>query len=271
MLRSLGLFLVALAGVIVLSGDTIRLARAPGTLRVATYNIRIGAGSATKPDLAAIPQNLARISDFLRSTDVDIILLQEVDQGTERAGRLDLPGLLAGRLGYHQAFAPALPLPGGHYGLAVLSRFLVLESRVIPLPVAPGDGFRAEKYLEPRVLQRVDLDVEGQRFCVFNTHLGLSVDQRREQWAQIGVELKQAQGACRILLGGDFNLESPDELPQEFQSWSGSEAIAPSYPVWKPEKRLDFVLVPADLKPHREWVIPVRSSDHFPVLVELRN
>jgi len=269
--RTFGLILAALAGAIVLSGDADRSTRAPGTLRALTYNSRVGAGGVIKADLTAIPQNLFRISEFLKSADVDIILLQEVDQLTERSGQRDEAAILARALGFHQAFAPAVDLPRGRYGVAVLSRFPILGSRAIPLPVTPGEEFRSEKYLEPRVLQRVDLDAEGQRFCVFNTHLGLSADQRREQWALIRAELERAQGSCQILLGGDFNLDSPDELPAELRGWSGSDSNVPTYPIWRPEKKLDAILAPAVGTPHREWVIPVRYSDHFPVLVELKN
>ena len=61
---------------------------AQSTLRIAAYNIRHGRGMDGEVDLA-------RIADVLRALDADVITLQEVDNRTERTGRVDQTAVLA--------------------------------------------------------------------------------------------------------------------------------------------------------------------------------
>ena len=99
----------------------------PGTLRVLTYNIHHGEAMDKKFDY----QRLAKVINDLSP---DIVALQEVDVGTERAGGVDQAALLGKLCRMHHAFGPAMPYQGGQYGEAILSRFPIEKVLVHPLP-----------------------------------------------------------------------------------------------------------------------------------------
>ena len=99
----------------------------------------------------------------------DVILLNEADRGMNRSGNRHVAQEIAGRLGMHMVFGPAhveltkgtdeeLSLEGENseslQGNAVLSRYPVLESRVVPLPVC----FEPYEFHEKRY---------GRRNCVW--------------------------------------------------------------------------------------------------------
>src|SRR4030095_1437701 len=87
-------------------------------IRVMTYNIHVGVGMDKKLDLQ-------RIADVINRERPDLVGLQEVDRGVERTQRKDEIVELAAMTKMEYAFAPNLNYQGGHYGVAILSRFKI--------------------------------------------------------------------------------------------------------------------------------------------------
>ena len=85
-------------------------------LRVLSYNIHHAAGTDGKLDLQ-------RIANVIQSVDPDVISLQEVDRLARRSGSVDQPSELARLTGMRVCFAENIPLQGGSYGNAILTRF----------------------------------------------------------------------------------------------------------------------------------------------------
>ena len=84
-------------------------------MKVMTYNIHHGEGTDGVIDLP-------RIAGVIRAVNPQIVLLQDVDRGTRRAGEVDQAEELAKLLGWHHVFGEAMPLEGGSYGEAVPQR-----------------------------------------------------------------------------------------------------------------------------------------------------
>jgi endonuclease/exonuclease/phosphatase family metal-dependent hydrolase len=126
--RSVGSTLIALVFT-ALSGCQAGSVRpqTPGTLRVLSYNIHHGEAMDKKFDY----QRLAKVINDLSP---DIVALQEVDVGTERASGVDQATLLGKLCKMHHAFGQAMPYQGGQYGEAILSRFSIETVLVHPLP-----------------------------------------------------------------------------------------------------------------------------------------
>src|SRR4029077_899069 len=99
----------------------------PLTLRVLTYNIHHGEGTDGRFDLS-------RLADVVTSVHPDLVALQEVDQGTERASGVSELTELARLTDMHPAFGKAMDYLGGQYGVAVLSRLPLLRAHNDPLP-----------------------------------------------------------------------------------------------------------------------------------------
>ena len=92
------------------------------TIRVLTYNIHHAEGTDGKID----PN---RIADVIRAENPDVVCLQEVDRNMTRTGGMDMPALLAARLGMNVAFGPNLEIQGGHYGNATLTHIQSSNSK----------------------------------------------------------------------------------------------------------------------------------------------
>ena len=117
----------ALVATLLLALTGVRPASAQVQVRVLAYNIHHGEGRDGRLDLE-------RLAGIIASVQPDLVALQEVDRGTERAGRVDQLAELAARLGMHATFGKTLDYQGGEYGVAVLSRWPVfgVENRSLP-------------------------------------------------------------------------------------------------------------------------------------------
>ncbi len=160
---------------------------------VATYNICHGhyAGYDWK-----------RIADLLQEAGADVVGFQEIDMFTNRTGSLDTIAALTAATGFPYAlFIPAMDYDGGQYGTAILSRFPIADSGVIPLPSA---GY------EPRAFGWVTVALEdGAPLTLLNTHLSYeSHAQQNIQFAYIADWMgKHLPEDTPAVLTGDFNTE----------------------------------------------------------------
>ncbi len=235
----------------------------PPTIRVLTYNIHHGEGTDGRFDLS-------RLADVVTSVHPDLVALQEVDQGTERASGVSELAELARLTDMHPAFGKAMDYLGGQYGVAVLSRWPLLRTHNDPLP-----SF-ADR--EPRTALTVEVDAgdHGPLIEFTSTHLDQTRDpeNRLVQARFLNERLVRDDGQATIL-AGDMNARPGTEVMDLFdERWTDPPAADPSpiSPSGRPRLRVDYVLV----RPATSWrVIESRiidepvASDHRPLLVVL--
>ena len=241
------------------------------TIRVVVYNMHAG------KDAAGV-DNLLRIVDFVREARADLVLLQEVDQGTRRSGGVDQPAVLAQRSGFHVAFGSALDYDGGKYGVATLSRWPITFDTLYPLPVDPPQE-RAGGSREPRGMLRADIASPYGVMSVFNTHIDASrEDTWRRQEAAVIVATVTATRAMRplVFLGGDMN-STPESAVQEMVRDAGlRDAFAEcgrgtglTFPSDSAVKRIDYLYLTGMARCSRAAVPTTRASDHRPLVVDV--
>ena len=162
------------------------------TLRVGSYNIRHGAD---------VDLDLSILAADLCALDLDLVGLQEVDVGTTRVGGIDTVQLLAKAAGYpYHAFAKSMDYRGGGYGHAILSRYPIVDFRVLPLPTDPS--------IEPRSVGLAAILIGDHRVTFCNTHLSVETDGARAEQFDF---LKTLLSSDRtFLLTGDFNTTALD-------------------------------------------------------------
>jgi endonuclease/exonuclease/phosphatase family metal-dependent hydrolase len=236
----------------------------PTTLKVMAWNIHHGEGEDGKLDLE-------RIAGVIKKSAADVVLLQEVDDRTQRTGRVAQAEELARLTGLRATFGKAMDFQGGGYGNAILTRWAPAEVRVLPLP---GGG-------EPRCALAVTVEVSGNvgKMTVVSTHLDVSSAASRATHAkELATEF--AGHANLVILGGDFNA-TPDEAPLASfaDPWIRPKKEGTNtgtIPVGAPTREIDFILIkPA---PGRKAPTVVRhavieetvASDHRPVFMELQ-
>ena len=135
----------------------------PVTLRLLTYNIKHGLGNDGEIDLE-------RTAAVINALQPDLVALQEVDNGVERTGGVDQAQRLGQLTGMHAAFGDFMEYQGGHYGMAILSRYPIVESENHRLP----DG------AEPRsaLAARVKVDDTGREIVFVGIHLYRTAEER---------------------------------------------------------------------------------------------
>lgn len=225
-----------------------------GELRVVAYNIRHGEGMDRKLDLA-------RTAGVLEKLKPDLVALQEVDDRARRSGGVDQAAELGRRLGMHHAFGKFMDYQGGGYGLAVLSKFPILETHVHRLP----DG------AEPRVVLEVVTQPAGTgpRLSFASIHL----DWTRPEFRMAQVKALQEKLSPRkhpVVLAGDFNAKPGSPL-MEFVGarW----AVVPktgnpfTHSASEPRIEIDFVVTRGVGKGATCRVVDEKfASDHRPLL-----
>ena len=162
-------------------------------LRIGSYNIKHGEDASYKMEL---------LGKNITDKALDIVGLQEVDQKVTRSLRMDTMKLLSEATGYqHYAFFKAIPFQGGEYGIAILSKYPILETELYTLESGSN---------EQRVLGRAAIDVEGETIQFFVTHLSYeSLELRQTQFAEVNEILK---GFDNFILTGDFNTGDFEEF-----------------------------------------------------------
>lgn len=233
---------------------------APATWRVTSYNIHVGKGTDTVLDLE-------RIARVLERTNADAIALQEVDDRTQRTGRVDQAKWLAERLRMTYVYGPAMEFQGGRYGVAVLTKHRVIAQQVVRLP----DGN------EPRVAVAVEIEQPGGARATFvAVHLDhVANDTLRYAQAQRLAQFLDGIGGPWIL-AGDFN-DEPDSRTIALFAARALEAAKPAgarytFPAGTPAKEIDFIFA-APAGAWRATAVEVVNepvaSDHRPVVATL--
>lgn len=178
---------------------------------VASYNVWSG-GNTLENEYAIA----AQLDDY----GVDIAGLQEVDTDDfDRRGGGFTTALTSGSL-VNKHFTPTETYAmGDKYGIMTTSRAIAdAQYAMLPYPYS-----YVSAQMEPRMVQRTLVDVDGVRIAFYNTHLdytGTQVDGRllRELQVEFIFELMQSDPSPYKVLTGDFNISSFDDLAPFFDS-----------------------------------------------------
>lgn len=254
------LCLLLVPGVLSVRPDWVS-ARQPQDVRVVSYNIKHGRGN----DEVV---NLERTAAVLRALQPDIVGLQEVDDMATRSGGVPEAARLGELLGLHHAFGRFMDFQGGAYGMAVLTRYPIVNTTSVKLP----DGN------EPRIALAVEVQPPGgQRLTIVNVHFDwVRDDGFRFAQAETLTTYLDALKTPYILLG-DFN-DVPESRTLALFKSRATEARKPAddrftFSSTNPTREIDFIFYAPStaFTPQEVRVItePL-ASDHRPVLAVLR-
>ncbi len=254
-----------------LAAACVPFVRKDAALRVLVFNIHAGRNAAGK-------DNLADLATLVRTTRADIVLLQEVDRGTNRSGKIDQVQRLIDATRFGGVFGRSLDYDGGQYGIAALSRRGFVFNDTIDLPVTPAQT-RAGGSHEPRAALLASAITRDGRLQVVTTHLDPSAEETyrlQEAAAVLNIVRARASVETPVLLGGDFNAE-PDSAVMRLLRGGGlrdawtecGHGEGLTYPGDQPRKRIDYLFLTGALRCSGAEVIGTTISDHRPLLVTL--
>ena len=203
--------------------------------------------------------NLERTAELIRSENLDIVAVQELDSCCKRTDFVDQPNELARLTGMHMTFAPAINFQGGRYGVGILSKEKPISIQRIPLPGKE----------EARVL----LMIEMNQYVMACTHLALT---EADRMASIPVITEAARAYNKpFLLAGDWN-DSPQSdfihaMKKHFILLSDVDML--TFPSDAPRTCIDYIGLyqpsPKNLKVCECAIIYTQNSDHLPIEIEL--
>ncbi len=256
-----GAVLVASVGVGTVLGASAaspRLASAASwPLRVMTLNIGMGVSPDGEVDLSAI-------ADEIRSSDADVVVLEEVSRGWPLGGMQDVGGWLQHELGWQQVWAPAAD---NQFGNLLLSRVRLHDTDVLALPQGSGSMKRSA------ALARVD--VAGMSVLVMGTHLQHrnSAGSMQARQDEMQVLLDAWGGEPNAVLLGDLNPRNPDLVDLTTLTAAGFTTTQGTTRCTQPtsgDNCSDYVFVAPGLAQRPPvQVLGTTSWDHRPVLSTL--
>jgi endonuclease/exonuclease/phosphatase family metal-dependent hydrolase len=241
------------------------------SLRVLVFNIHAGRN-------AAGADNIPGLADLIRTTRADVVLMQEVDRGTNRSGKIDQVQTLIDRTRFSGAFGRSLDYDGGQYGIAILSRRAINFHQTAPLHVDPAQT-RAGGSREPRAALVASVETLRGRLQIVTTHLDASTEETyrlQEVLELLNVVRPRLSEYTPVVVGGDFNAEPGSAVIQKMRDAGFRDAWTEcgqgdgfTYPADRPAKRIDYLFLSNPLRCTSATVVDTQVSDHRPLLVTL--
>lgn len=241
----------------------------PLKFSIMTYNVHSCIGN----DGKNMP---LRIAQIIAGLHPDIVALQELDVGLSRTGCVDQARMIACELDMNFHFHPSLYIQKGRYGNAILSRYPIRPVKTGGLPSRRKEPRRGAIWVE--------VDIDGHRIQVINTHLGVTPVRRRTQSAVLLGPDWLGNARCRppIVLCGDMNATPGSYVHHDFSqkladaqlSLPGNHRPRRTWPSITPFLRLDHVFLSREIvvkscKVPRSMNAKM-ASDHLPLLVEVQ-
>ena len=240
-------------------------------IRVMTYNVHGCVGCDKRLDHR-------RIAEVIAAENPDIVALQELDVSRERSGRTHQARLIAEQLDMRFQFHPAHRIKEEEeYGDAILTRWPLVLRKAAELPTV-----NERLAFEPRAALWATITVDGQDVQFFNTHLGLSNNERNAQSEALMGHDWVAHPSCEgpVILCGDFNAFPGSKVYQracrslaDVQRATSGHRPKATFPSRWPLLRLDYIFVSPHLVSTHVSVVSTPlarvASDHLPLVADL--
>jgi endonuclease/exonuclease/phosphatase family metal-dependent hydrolase len=227
---------------------------APATVRVMTWNIHGAVGRNPRFDVA-------RVVEFIRRIDPDVLALQEVDSRHPEHER-DTFEVLQEALHTHGIGAKSIVTEDGAYGQMLISRWPLEGSAVHDLSYPER---------EPRRAIGAEIETPLGRLRVVATHLGLSMRERHGQ-AKALLDIA-GNGPLTTIVLGDFNDWLWAGSVRKQLSWAlPGRTRDRTFPSWLPFLRLDRIYCRPGRALVKSFVDPLgrHISDHLPVIADVQ-
>lgn len=238
-----------------------------GDIRIMQYNIHFGVGTDNK-------YNIDRVVSVIKSTNADVIILNEVDKYySERSLYMYMGEYMASKLNMNfvhtsSIVEPATVASGGRkreVGNVILTKYK-LDSI--------GTKFFSAGDQWPRIISKSKITLDdGRILYVAVSHYGLNQPNRIVQANETLDFLKDIENEPMIF-AGDLNAEPGTTeigiLDAKYQDAFKGNEWAKTFSSTKPEKRIDFIWGSQKIQFRKNAkTILSTASDHLPIVVDV--
>lgn len=189
---------------------------------------------------------------------------------TARSGKINQAEIIAKALKMNYYFAKAIDHDGGDYGVCILSKFPISETKIHRLTTVTGTGG------EPRVLATVKVLLNNGKTIRFgSTHLDAQAKSiNREAQIEDIIRISKEE-TLPFIIAGDFNaVPGSTVINKLYQNFSNScQTCGPTIPVINPKKTIDYIAFRSakDFSIISHKVVQEHyASDHLPVLAIIK-
>ena len=238
---------------------------ASNELKVMSYNIHIG----NPPSKRGII-DIESIVNAIKAENPDLIALQEVDVNTGRSGKINQAEIIASSLEMNFFFAKAIDHDGGDYGVTILSKFPISETKIHRLTTLSGTGG------EPRILATAKIHLNNGKFIRFgSTHLDAQEKSVNREVQIEEINQLALKETLPFIIAGDLNAVEESSVIQKFDKvfTRTCQNCDPTFPVVKPNRTIDFIAFRTGNQfstLEHKVVQEHYASDHLPVIALLR-
>lgn len=239
-------------------------------MRLVIWNIRYGTGFGPSFHLplpgagylrSNIP-NVRRITDYLKSTEADVVGLLEVDTGSIRSG-INQAKTIAEALGHYSTYECK-------YGQdSINQRVPVLRKQSNAFLCRPSVTNERFHYFNTGV-KRLIIELELDNVAIFLVHLSVKYRHRQKQLRHLHELI--AKTSKPVIVAGDFNtFGGADEMYLFRHATNLTSANVDNqltYPSRSPRFELDFVLYGPGVTAKSLEVPGVTLSDHRPLIFD---
>lgn len=221
--------------------------------------------------------DVGRVAAVIAQQKPDIVALQELDVRRRRTGDVDQAHAIAQRLGMQFHFHAAFTVEEERYGDALLTMAPHHVIKAGPLP-----GLPRLRALEPRGALWLELELDGRKLQVLNTHLGLVPhEQRLQALALTGPDWTGSRAGAEppLIVLGDFNATPYARAYRTLAArFADARVQAPgpgpmaTFPSRLPMLAIDHVFLEGRLTATRVQTasgpLARMASDHLPLVVD---
>lgn len=206
------------------------------------------------------------MADAILSCGADVVGLNEMrGKGTGEGYEAQVEKLAELTGMQHYYFAPAISFKGGPYGNGLLSKYPILDAKIIPIPDPDPRGY--DGYYETRCLLKAEL--EG-GVCVLISHFGLNPDEHELAVKTVVENLPER----KFVLMGDFNMQPDDPVLRPLferlvDTAKMMEGEKLSFPSDKPYEKIDYIFTSQDACVMAADIPAIVASDHRPHTAEI--
>lgn len=225
-------------------------------MRIATYNIAAG---------QFCNQQLEILRDQIKSYQIDIVGLQEVDELTQRSGGVEQIEALKWEKEDFAKFDRAIEFDGGSYGLGMICK--------LPVEACSYESLDSRHY-EQRIIQKFTIRIGEVEGSFYNTHLSFEDKATRQNQMKYLKNLLDKDLAAFKIVTGDFNIESTEEwdlFKEEYLLVNGYKGV------WHDTfpgddcmtHKLDQIILSKQFDIQQVGIVEKPYSDHYMMWVEV--